>query len=177
MKQKKFYRFLLKNIKGQGVLFAPEGTDTRFGVEVLPVENWENMEFTLKRGTYLPFMNSDTTANFANEELKNLVQELIPLDYPLEFYPIHVKSEEYGEKTYYLIHFKIIFDVIDNENSVWVGSSIAKPCIDYKKAKGLDFFNATNAINEIMVSDKMKKLMQQKKLDTGIEFKKVPYIE
>jgi hypothetical protein len=70
---------------------------------------------------------------------------------------------------------KIIFDVIDTKNSVWIVDSIAKPCIDYQKAKDLDFFNASNAINEIMVSDKMKKLMQEKNLDTGIEFKEVPY--
>jgi len=175
--KKQFYRFLLKDIKGQGVLFAPKGTDTRFGTEVLPVENWQNIEFELKGGNYLPFMNSNTNANFANEDLKNLIQEIVPSDYPLEFYPIRVKSDEYGNKIYYLIHFKIIFDVIDKKNSVWVVNSIAKPCIDYEKAKDLDFFNASNAINEIMVSDTMKKLMRQRKLDAGIDFCKVPYVE
>ncbi|MDR0866615.1 MAG: hypothetical protein LBO74_17040 [Candidatus Symbiothrix sp.] len=176
MKKKKFYRFLLKYNKNHGVLFAPKGTDIRFGVEVEPVVNWENIEFTLKGGVYLPFMNSNTTAYFANEELKNLIQEIIPADYPLEFYPIKTKSEEYGNKIYYLIHFKVIFDVIDTENSVWVVDSIAKPWIDYEKAKDLDFFNASNAINEIMVSDLMKRMMQKNKLDIGIEFKEVPYI-
>jgi hypothetical protein len=121
-------------------------------------------------------MNSDTNANFANEELKNLIQEITPADYPLEFYPIQVKSEEYGDKIYYLIHLKTIFDVSDKENSVWVVNSITKPCIDYNKAEDLDFFNASNAINEIMVSDKMKKMMQKNKLDIGIEFKEVPYV-
>jgi len=169
-----FYRFLLNN--HGGVLYAPKGTDTRFGVEVLPVENWQNIEFTLRDGEYLPLMNSNTIANFANEELKNLIQEIAPNDYPLDFYPIQVKSEEYGNKTYYLIHFRIIFDVIDEKNSVKVGLSYAKPFIDYEKAKDLDFFNSSHAINIIMVSDKMKKLMQQRKLDAGIDFCKVPYV-
>jgi hypothetical protein len=173
MKKKTFYRFLLN--KQGGVLYAPKGTDTRFGVEVLPVENWENIEFTLKDGEYLPFMNSNTIANFANEELKILIQEIVPADYPLNFYPIRIKSEEYGDKIYYLIHFKTIFDVIDEKNSVWVGNNIAKPCIDYEKVKDLDFFNASYAINKILVSDKMKKLMQQRKLDAGIDFCRVPY--
>jgi hypothetical protein len=177
MIKKQFYRFLLKDIKGQGVLFAPKGTDTRFGTEVLPVENWQDIEFELKGGIYLPFMNSNTNANFANEDLKNLIQEIVPADYPLSFYPIQVKSEEYGDKIYYLIHFKIIFDVIDVKNSVWVVNSITKPYIDYDKAKDLDFFNSKARINGIMVSDKMKKSMQQRKLDAGIEFCKVPYIE
>ena len=92
----------------------------------------------------------------------NLIQSIVPVGYPLEFYPIRVKSEEYGNKIYYMIHFKIIFDVIDTKNSVWIGDSIAKPWIDYQKAKDLDFFNASNAINEIMVSDRIKKLMQEK---------------
>jgi hypothetical protein len=175
--KKKIYRFLLKNIKGQGVLFAPKGTDNRFGVEVDPVVNWENIEFTLKGGIYLPFMNSNTTANFVNEELKNLIQKIVPVDYPLEFYPIQAKSEEYGDKIYYLIHFKIIFDVIDAENSVWVVNSIAKPWIDYKKAENLDFFNSQARINGIIVSDQMKRLMQGKDLDIGIEFMQVPYVE
>ena len=122
-------------------------------------------------------MNSNTNADFVNEELKNLILENVPENYPLEFYPIRVKSEEYGDKLYYLIHFKVIFDVIDEKSSVWAGPNIAKPWIDYEKAKDLDFFNASYAINEIIVSDKIKKLMKQKKLDLGIEFCKVPYIE
>jgi len=177
MKKKHFYRIVLKFIKGHGVLSAPRGTDSRFGVEVLPVEYWENIEFTLKNGIYLPFMNSNTTANFANEELKDLILEIVPANYPLNFYPIKVKSEEYGDKTYYLIHFNIIFDVIDEKNSVWIVNSIAKPFIDYEKAKDLDFFNSKARINGIMVSDKMRKLMKNRKLDTGIEFAKVPYKE
>jgi hypothetical protein len=179
--KKKIYDFLLKDNKNYGVLYAPEGTDTRFGVEVLPVENWQNIEFELKSGIYKPFMNSNTTANFANEELKNLIQEIIPVDYPLEFYPIRVKSKEYGNKIYYLIHFKIIFDVVDAENSIYLDlsdgtKSIIKPRIDFEKAKNLDFFNASYAINRIIVSDQMKKLMQKKKLDIGIEFKEIPYV-
>jgi len=176
MKKKKFYRFLL-NEKG-GVLYAPKGTDTRFGAEVLPVENWQHIEFTLQDGEYLPFMNSNVMAIFVNEDLKKLIDEIVPEEYPLEFLPIKVKSEEYGDRTYYLIHFKIVFDVIDEVNSVRIPStkSIAIPYIDYNKAKDLDFFNHTARFNDIIVSDKMKKLMKQRNLDTGIDFVKIHYI-
>ena len=54
---------------------------------------------------------------------------------------------------------------------------VVKPYIDYNKAKDLDFFNSEARINGIMVSDKMKKLMKKRKLDAGIEFKEVPYVE
>lgn len=173
MKKKQFYRFI-PNEQG-GILFAPKGTDTLFGLEVKPIEDWENAVFMLKYGYYLPFMDSNVSAQFANEELKNTIQEIIPADYPLEFYPIQVKSEKYGDETYYLIHFKTIFDTIDKKNSIWAGNSITKPHVDYDKAKDLDFFNSSYAINSIIISDKMKRLMQQRKLDAGIDFVKVPY--
>lgn len=176
MKRKKFYRFLLKDDKRIGVLYAPLGTDTRFGVEVLPVSGFEDMVFILKGGIYAPFMNSNTTAYFVNKELKVLIQDVIPIGYPIEFYPISVKSKEYGDKIYYLVHFKIIFDVIDEKNSIWLAGSIVKPFIDYKKAEKLDFFNASNAINEVIVSDRIKRLMKKQRLDAGIEFKEVPYV-
>lgn len=87
MRKKQFYRFVLKDIKNQGVLYAPKGTDTLWGMDVRSVENWENIEFELKGGIYLPFMNSNTCANFANEDLKNLILDNLPEDYPLEFIP------------------------------------------------------------------------------------------
>ena len=177
MRKKQFYRFVLKDIKGGGIFFAPQGTDFNWGIENKSVIGWENIEFELKEGGYLPFMSSDVVANFVNKELKDLIEENTPCDYPLEFFPIQVRGGEHGDKIYYLIHFKTVFDVIDSKNSVWVAESIAKPWIDYEKAKELDFFNSTARINGIIVSDKMKKLMTKNKLDIGIEFLKVPYVE
>lgn len=178
MKKKKFYRFVLKDNKKIGVLYAPKEVDTQFGVEVLPVQNYEDIIFTLKGGIYVPFMNSDVCANFANEELKLLIEEIIPENYPIEFLPVKTVSENYGHNLYYIIHFTKIFDVIDIQNSVKIPgiNSIVKPWIDYEKAKNLDFFNSIARINGIIVSDNMKRMMKKRNLDLGIEFCPVPYI-
>ena len=169
---KKFYYLLLKDNKKIGVLYAPKGTDTRFGERVLPVIGYENMTFQLKGGMYAPFMNSNVNPYFANEELKQLIEQNLPADYPLEFLPVKTMSEEYGENLYYIIQFTKIFDVIDEKHSKYVPGtdSIAVPCIDYNKAKDLDFFNSTARRGSFIVSDKIKKLMKKRKLDTGIEF-------
>ena len=121
---------------------------------------------------YAPFMNSNVNPYFANEELKQLIEQNLPADYPLEFLPVKTMSEEYGENLYYIIHFTKIFDVIDEKHSKYVPGtdSIAVPCIDYNKAKDLDFFNSTARRGSFIVSDKIKKLMKKRKLDTGIEF-------
>lgn len=176
--KKTFYELILKYNKNHGVLIAPEGTDSRFGEDVLPVKDWENIVFKLDKGIYLPFMNSNTVAYFANKELKQLIEENIPQNYPLELLPIETHSRQYGKRIYYLIHFTKIFEITDKENSIRIPetNSIVKPYIDYEKAKDLDFFNSDIYINEIIVSDKIKKLMKKHKLDTGIKFKEVPYV-
>lgn len=170
MKKKSFYCILLKDNKKLGVLYAPKGTDTRFGEEVSPVDNYKNMVFELRNGQYAPFMCANVAPSFVNEELKQLIKEALPGDYPLEFFPIKVKSEEFGDRLYYMLHFRKIFDVIDEEHSDRALGSITKPCIDYEKAKDLDFFNSTAYTDSFIVSDKLKRLMKKRKLDIGIEF-------
>lgn len=171
MRKKKFYYLLLKGSKS-GVLYAPKGIGTRFGERILPVEGYENITFELRNGTYAPFMNSNVIAYFANEELRILLEENLPKDFPLEFLPVKIISKEYGDKLYYLIHFTTVFDVIDEEHSKRILSTgdIAVPCIDYEKAKDLDFFNCIARSGSFVVSDKIKKLMKEKGLDTGIQF-------
>lgn len=171
IEKNKFYFLLLKDDKRNGVLFAPEKVDTRFGEAAYPATNYEDLIFELRKGRYNAFMSSNVTAHFANEELKQLIEENIPKDYPLEFLPVKTKSIEHGDKLYYIIHFTKIFDVIDKKNSVRLSTgSIVKPCIKYEKAKDLDFFNSTAYSDGFIVSDKFRKLMKEKALDTGIEF-------
>lgn len=172
MKKKRFYYLLLKSGNKFRVLYKPVGTDTRFGAAVTPVEGYEHMVFELRSGIYKPFMNSNCCACFADEDLKQLLEENIPEDCPLEFLPVKATSKEYGDKLYYIIHFTKVFDVIDKENSKYVPETgdITIPCIDYEKAKDLDFFNSTARISGFIVSDKIKKLMKKRGLDVGIEF-------
>lgn len=171
-KKKKFYFLLLKDDKKVGVLYKPIGVDTRFGTEVIPVEAYEHIVFELKDGMYAPFINSNCCAHFVDVDLKLVIEENIPKDYPLEFLPIKTISQEYGGKQYYLIHFTKIFDVIDEVHSKRIPETgaITVPCIDYEKAKDLDFFNSTAYSDGFIVSDKIKKLMKKRGLDVGIEF-------
>ena len=172
MKKKKFYYLLLKEDE-TGVLYAPQGTDTRFGERILPVENYEDMTFELRNGTYAPFMNSNVAALFASEELKQFLEENIPQGYPLEFLPIKVISEEFGDRLYYIIHFTTVFDVIDEVHSkrIPMTGDITVPCLKYEKVKELDFFNSTYSLGGIFISDRLKKMMKKKGVDIGLIFR------
>lgn len=70
------------------------------------------------------------------------------------------------------MHFKKIFDVIDTKNTLYVEGtdSVIKLKLDYNKVKDLKVFNSQPAINDIIVSDEVRKSIRKKKLDLGLEF-------
>ena len=87
-------------------------------------------------------------------------------------------SKEYGNKTYYIIHFKKIHDVIDKENTIYVKGtdSIIKLRVDYKKVKDLHIFNSQPNINDIIVSETLYKAIKKQKLNLGLDFMPIYYI-
>ena len=70
------------------------------------------------------------------------------------------------------MHFKKIFDVIDTENTIYVEGtdSVIKLKLDYNKVKELKVFNSQPAINDIIVSDDIRKSIKKNKLDLGLDF-------
>jgi len=176
MMVKKFFKLIMDaNDEIGGTLYAPKGTDTLLIKDVKEVIGWRNLVFTLNDGIYTPYHMANIGCNLISDELKSTIQEFIPENYPIEFLPIKALSEQYGEKQYHIMHFKIIFDVIDPINTVYVDGtkSIIKLCLDYNKVKNLDIFNSQPSINDIIVSDRLRKAIKKRKLDFGIEFSKL----
>ena len=157
--KRKYYRIIMNAYERRiGTLYAPKGTDTRLISDAKPIPDWQ-----------------DLGGNLVNEELKSIIEEFIIPDYPIEFLPVKAISEEYGEKQYYIMHFKIIFDVLDLDNSVYHyyedgGKSIVKPCLDLMKVNDLDIFNSLPAINDIIVSDRLRKVIIKRNLNFGFVF-------
>ena len=75
------------------------------------------------------------------------------------------------------MHFKIIYDVIDKEKTVYVPGTdiITKVRIDPKKAMGLKVFNTQPAINDVIVSEDVYQAMKKNKFDTGLIFQQVGF--
>ena len=99
-----------------------------------------------------------------NQDLKDLLQSFIGISNDVEFLPVRAISEIYGEQTYYIMHFKKIFDVIDTKNTLYVEGtdSVIKLKLDYNKVKDLKVF--------IIVSDEVRKSIRKNKLDLWLEF-------
>ena len=81
------------------------------------------------------------------------------------------ESKEYGDKQYYIVHFKKIYDVIDEENTVYDSNGwIIKLRVDYAKVKNLHVFNSQPIINDLIVSTKLYKEIKKRKLNFGVTF-------
>ena len=173
-KQMKYFEIILDGYdKFGGVLYAPK--EVKYGI----VEDSEevdksvfNMTFTLKDGGYTHFLGSNIGAHFVSAELKQLIESYISDEYPLEFIPVQILSEIYGNKEYFIIHFTKIFDVIDPENTVYIPdtNSIIKVCLSQAKVKDLHIFNTRPYVNYVIISEKLRKDMRKLKMNVGIEF-------
>lgn len=170
----KFYKFIPKgNDKAGGVLYAPSDWPYPIARDGEEVKNWKSLIVELKYGEYCPYHMCIGGANMVSEELKNLLESFIqPDNDDIEFLPIKARSKEYGNRIYYILHFKKIFDVIDKENTVYVPGtdSIIKVRVDYNKVKKLKIFNSQPVINDIIVSKEVYKAIKKNKLDLGLEF-------
>ena len=97
---------------------------------------------TTRRNVSFLRQSGHIVSRLVNEELKELLEEYAEREF-VEFIPITVKSKEYGDRQYYIVHFKKIYDVIDEENTVFndFTGSVIKLRVDYAKVKNLHVFN------------------------------------
>lgn len=70
------------------------------------------------------------------------------------------------------MHFKKICDVIDTKNTTYVEGTdtILKLKLDYSKVRHLNVFNSQPAINDVIVSDEVRKSIKKNRLDLGLDF-------
>ncbi|MBQ6750130.1 MAG: hypothetical protein IJR02_05085 [Bacteroidaceae bacterium] len=172
MRKRRFYYLLMKNEREYGLARAASIVDFTFGKEAVPVTIPEGLFFSIESDKkFAPFEYTDTRASLVNEELKQLIKDYIPSDFPLKFIPMKIRSDAGEERQYYLLHFTKIFDVIDVEHSKCIApGDITVPTICYEKAKDLDFFNSIARYDGFIVSDRLMKEMKKRHLNGGLQF-------
>ena len=171
----KYYKFIVKGSnKYGGVLYAPETWPYPIARDADEVVGWKSLVVELKEGAYRPFHACTGGANIVSQELKDLL-ELFSNDNNLEFLPIKATSKEYGDKIYYIMHFKIIYDVIDRNKTIYAKGTdtILKLRLDENKVKNLKIFNSRPAINDVIVSEDVYQAIRKEKLDFGLDFTQI----
>ncbi len=170
---RKFYRFIPNGERGAGVIYAPEDWPYPIAEDGKPVKNWnESLVLELRDGKYTPYTNCIGEANIVDEELKALIESYTGDDPNIEYYPIKVVSDKYGDKLYYIIHFKEVYsDVINKKYSDYHRGSVIKYALQEEKVKDLKVFCAVPG--DIVVCPELAKDMKARKLDFGTYFSPV----
>lgn len=176
----KYYSIFLDGSSKDGVLYAPSEIHYPFAVDGFPLPDMNGINFVLKDGCYADYMVANICNRFVSEQLMELFKSYLKPFQKVIFVPVQVKSEQYGNRIYYLMHFEEVYDVIDKENSKYVGEgehrSLTVPCFDYLKIKGMDIFIWDNLSIGLVVSENVRKEMKKKKMTMGIELEQVACI-
>ena len=127
--------------------------------------------YELNDGMFCHFHMAPHGINLVDSILKDLLEKFAEKEF-VEFIPVLVKSKEYGDREYYILHFTKIFDVIDKDSTIYVDGTdaIIKLALDYDKVKDLHLFNSQPSISDVIISDEIRRQLKKEKLDEGIEF-------
>ena len=168
----KYYDIIVRGNARGGVLYAPQSWPRPIAIDGEDVKNWQSLVVELKYGPYRNFNMCVGNANIVSESFKAVIDEVAGNNPDLEFLPIRATSIEYGDRDYYIMHFKKVFDVLDKKNTVYAPNtnSVIKPWVDFEKVGTLKIFNSQPYINDVIVSDDLRRAIKRKHLDDGIEF-------
>ena len=166
-----YYRLLMNGYeKEAGIISSPDRSacpDIRDGEDVVFDKNFV---YELQNGKFCPFDYAPHMVRLVDEDLKELLESYAEKEW-VEFIPVMIHSKEYGDRQYYIVHFKKVYDVIDKENTVYGPfCSIIKLRVDYAKVKDLHVFNSRPRINDLNVSTKVYKEIKKRKLNFGMTF-------
>ena len=173
-----FYDIIVKGNHKGGVLYAPVDWPYPIATDGEEVENWENLVLRLVDGPYRSYFLCVGGANVISKAFMEVILSFVGNDNDyLEFLPVKIVSDKYGEDIYYILHFKKIFDVIDKENTIYVPNTdaILKLKLDRDKVKGFSIFNSQPFINDVIVSDALRKAIIEHGLASEIEFMPIFY--
>lgn len=173
---KKYYELILDgNDKIGGSLYAPPQWPYPISRDGIEVKNWKSLILELKNGDYCPFHTCNKGANLVSKELKDLLESFLDNNHEIDFFPVQVTSAQYGDRVYYIMHFRKIYDVADRKNSIYASSGrevsdITILRLDPEKVKDLKVFNSSSAINSVFVTSEIRKAIKKAGLEKGAYF-------
>ncbi|MCD8386856.1 MAG: hypothetical protein LUD17_08190 [Bacteroidales bacterium] len=129
----------------------------------------EGAQITMKGGPYED-LHMGWGAYFVSERLKEALETRVSEKDAVEFYPIPITSKEYGDRLYYLIHFKKKHNVINWEISKVIPGNPVIPVVglDKRKVEGLNLFNTDTDRYSLYISDSLYKELKALGLTSGM---------
>lgn len=152
-------------------------------------EDGKNISAKYLEGIRIDFPSGDDEANFlpmhsclrinsgiVSQQFRDVVEPYITDPTAVEFVPVKVVHEKYGERTYYIMHFLRFEDAIDEANSKIMTypdgtRTIMVPSLKRSFIKTKHLF-CVDAVGSTIVSDTLKKALLKNGMKEGLSFSK-----
>lgn len=167
-----------RTVRSGGILCLPDRFMPfvkQFGLQ--NVEKIDNLTLELADGEYRDFLPCDCFRLAVSLCMKELFERYGVDPEVLEFIPVPVISEEYGDRTYYLLHFKQECDVQSQKMTQRLAKHGDYPwrlVLDYNKInKGWGVFNTRSYGMRIIITDEVRRAINREKMHRGIHLEPV----
>lgn len=162
-----YYEFVAKSNRKDGILVINRDRMQSYS-SVSFIDSSKPLTLELEDGRYTDYFFGPDCTNIVSKDLKELLESYASNESQVEFLPINVVSKEYGNRIYYLVHFKGVCDAIDKKISEMLPPGINM--LSYYKVRNLDLFCTEPNGFDLIVSERVKKEIKKRKLNSGIEF-------
>lgn len=170
-----YYKLILNSYeKKAGVISSPDRLACPQIIDGREIPASMDFSYELQNGEYCHFDLGPHKVHLVDENLKNLLEAYSDQEF-IEYLPVLIQSREFGNRQYFIVHFKKIYDVTDEENSTYDPPGwITKLCVDYNKVKDLHVFNSGPNGGNLIISSDVYKEMKKRRLTFGISFCTIP---
>lgn len=168
----KYNKIILSAYGKEGMIYALNKKKFPIIEDGEPVDCLEDIILELRDGTYCDYMFCVSGGKLVSNAMKELLCKYVDDDSDIEFIPVTIHSKEYGNREYFLMHFKTVVDRIDYENSTMnpVTNTVIKEAADFYKIQGSQIYVSSLSTHNLIVTNKVMREIKKNKMHKGISF-------
>jgi hypothetical protein len=156
-----------------GTACAPE----EITFDLLPIEgivdSWQEFTFQLEDGDYTDYLANDLGWRMCSKPLRDLIESRKATEDLLQWLPAIVSDGLGTAVRYYVLHFPVIYDVLDTERTLFAeGGSVIRPILSKSKLGSHRVFAPMRSRVDLVITGNIKEEIILARL-TGMDFSKL----
>lgn len=142
------------------------------------ITNWKPIVLKLEEGSFSDYQANSAARRLCSSKLKAIIDHYKSPQDEIQWLPMVVKDEHGEEREYFILHFPVIYDVIDRENSTYFGEDqLIKPVFSLRKIGRHKVFNYDSYnFFSFFISEDIRKDIEKEKC-TNLNISKIQVVE
>jgi hypothetical protein len=138
------------------------------------ITDWEPIILKLEEGSFSDYQANSAACRLCSIKLKSIIEQHKSSQDEIQWLPMIVKDENGEEREYFILHFPVMYDVIDKEKSTFFGGNrLIKPVFSLKKIGEHKVFNYHSSnFFSFFISEDIKKAIEKTKC-TNLNISKI----